>query len=99
MIWSSPCVTGTVPCPRAGHSVSLYNGKLIFFGGGDGRRIFKDLFLFDPESLVFSQPTANGAAPAARCAHSATLWDDKLIIFGGGDGNRRFKDLYILSLG
>ena len=98
MSWSTPPIGGVIPSPRAGHTITTHDRLIIVFGGGDGRRIFKDLYFLDPERLIFSQPAVNGAAPAARCAHSVTAWDDSLIIFGGGDGSRRFKDLYVLNV-
>src|SRR3990167_3333642 len=94
-----PEIKGTMPIPLAGHSMSIYDDTIIIFAGGDGRRIFKELYLLDVSTFTFSQPNVNGAAPAARCAHSGTIWQDKQIIFGGGDGTRRFKDLYIFSIG
>jgi len=98
MTWSTPVLGGIVPSPRAGHTLSKCDKYLIIFGGGDGPRIFKDMYFLDLENFLLSQPAVNGAAPAARCAHSVTVWDDKLIVFGGGDGTRRFKDVYVLSI-
>ena len=45
--WSHPLIIGTAPAARCAHSANMFEGKLIVFGGGDGNRRFKDLYLVD----------------------------------------------------
>jgi N-acetylneuraminic acid mutarotase len=100
MTWSQTVGKGSqIPTPRAGHSTTTVVDKLFFFGGGDGIRMFNDLYIFDPQTLTFTRPVLSGNPPVGRCAHTATLWEGKLLIYGGGDGGRRFKDLYMLDVG
>lgn len=99
MRWIKPQIRGIVPSPRAGHTSTSFGNKIVFFGGGDGKRLFRDLFILDPDTMTFSQPIISGSAPSARSAHTATIFDHMVIVFGGGDGSRRFKDVYLLEIG
>jgi hypothetical protein len=47
MTWSRPVTTGTVPGPRAGHTISAVGSKLFVFGGGDGNQYLNDLHILD----------------------------------------------------
>jgi len=105
MIWSQPIINQNdksnleEPTPRAGHTSTLISKNiLLIFGGGDGTKMFNDVWLLNLETWCWSRPQINGNSPPARCAHTATFLDNKLIIFGGGDGGRRFKDLYFLDV-
>jgi hypothetical protein len=99
MTWSQGALKGVVPSPRAGQTANVVSDKLIVFGGGDGIRMFNDLYVLDPTTFGFTRPMIVGVAPTGRCAHTATLWEGKLVIFGGGDGGRRFKDLLLIDVG
>jgi N-acetylneuraminic acid mutarotase len=99
MTWSQAAIKGVIPSPRAGHTTNNVSDKLIVFGGGDGIRMYNDLYILDPQTFTFTRPNVAAVAPTGRCAHTTTLWEGKLIIFGGGDGGRRFKDLYVLDAG
>ena len=45
--WSLPKCYGTMPSPRAYHSVVRYGTKFIMFGGYDGNVYNCDLYVFD----------------------------------------------------
>jgi N-acetylneuraminic acid mutarotase len=46
MTWSR--MNGTSP-GRCAQSCSAFNGKLYIFGGGNGTKVFKDMYIFDAE--------------------------------------------------
>jgi len=104
MTWSQPPPyeqNDEHPSPRAGHSATYVSlgdvNKLLIFGGGDGNKIYNDIYFLDLDDFKWSRPKVKGPLPAARCAHTADLVNGKLIVFGGGDGSRRFKDIYVLN--
>eukprot|EP01121_Diplochlamys_sp_Union-15-3_P022534 TRINITY_DN9626_c0_g1_i1.p1 TRINITY_DN9626_c0_g1~~TRINITY_DN9626_c0_g1_i1.p1 ORF type:complete len:537 (+),score=87.91 TRINITY_DN9626_c0_g1_i1:197-1612(+) len=104
LTWSQPTIqvpSDIMPCPRAGHTATFVTygnvKKLLLFGGGDGNKIYNDLYLIDLDTFQCEAPVIKGPLPAARCAHTTNLVDGKLIVFGGGDGSRRFKDVYVLD--
>jgi hypothetical protein len=84
---------------RAAHSSTLFQEKLLIFGGGDGHKILNDSWVLDLKTFTFHKLVISGSSPPGRCAHSSTLVNDKFILYAGGDGSRRFKDLYIVDLG
>eukprot|EP00027_Filamoeba_sp_ATCC50430_P003209 CAMPEP_0168555454 /NCGR_PEP_ID=MMETSP0413-20121227/8345_1 /TAXON_ID=136452 /ORGANISM="Filamoeba nolandi, Strain NC-AS-23-1" /LENGTH=463 /DNA_ID=CAMNT_0008586309 /DNA_START=416 /DNA_END=1805 /DNA_ORIENTATION=+ len=86
------------PTPRAGHTATLVENKLLLFGGGDGEKILNDIWFLELSDYTWWHPQVSGNAPAGRCAHTSTLLNNKLIVYGGGDAQRRFKDLYILDI-
>jgi hypothetical protein len=40
-------IAGNAPPARCAHTTTLFEGRLIVFGGGDGNRRFKDLYVLD----------------------------------------------------
>jgi len=53
-IWSR--VSGTSP-GRCAHTGTTVNGKIFIFGGGNGTRCFKDMYIFDAEQLLKAEET------------------------------------------
>lgn len=47
LLWVKITVTGTAPPSRCAHTSTLIESKMIVFGGGDGSRRFKDLYILD----------------------------------------------------
>ena len=45
MVFSTPLTTGAAPVARVAHSATVWEDKLVLFGGGDGTRRFKDLYM------------------------------------------------------
>lgn len=86
---------GDLPPPRAGHSATLIDGRIVIFGGGDGLKIMNDIYILNLNRRTWTQAPLEKNAPTGRCAHAALAVDRRLFIHGGGDGSRRFKDLYI----
>eukprot|EP01113_Clastostelium_recurvatum_P012332 TRINITY_DN163_c0_g1_i2.p1 TRINITY_DN163_c0_g1~~TRINITY_DN163_c0_g1_i2.p1 ORF type:complete len:1231 (+),score=312.63 TRINITY_DN163_c0_g1_i2:99-3791(+) len=96
--WSQPRVSGTVPTPRVGHTLTRYNTRFILWAGFDGRSWLNDLYMLDTATMTWTQPEVSGTPPPERCGHSATVVGDRLFIFGGNNCQKEFNDLYILQL-
>ena len=39
------------PCPRDGHSIDIFNDRLILFGGDRHKMTFNDLFILELRNL------------------------------------------------
>jgi N-acetylneuraminic acid mutarotase len=99
--WSLIQPNGQLPSRRFGHSGATYTnqGKLILFGGWDGRDTLNDLHSYDFEEQEWTQLRATGAKPSHRYRHTAVIYQDSMFIFGGVDKEHsRFNDLQRLDL-
>ncbi|KAH3761133.1 galactose oxidase [Pelomyxa schiedti] len=101
--WSQVAkIDGDEPSPRAGHTMSTLDSKLVLFGGSDGGKTLNDVYFLDTSfpTCTWMKSLIVGAAPTGRCTHTATLCENGfLVVFGGGNGTRLFKELYFLDLG
>ncbi|KAH8550208.1 hypothetical protein BGW37DRAFT_428009 [Umbelopsis sp. PMI_123] len=101
-IWSRfipPPDSEPAPKPRYFHSASVYENKIIFFGGmgysrtsSEGLCALDDVCWLDTEEMewhhVESLPTLFNARP--RYAHLSTISGNRLIIVGGQDLNNQY---------
>lgn len=80
--------TGSLPCPRLGHSFTLVSNKIYLFGGlaNDSEdpknnipRYLNDLYALDIRSgtLQWEIPITNGMCPPPRESHSAVSYVNK----------------------
>jgi len=98
--------TGDKPAPRFCHSATVYESKIIIFGGsyygGEGKiEFFGDVFIFNTDDYSWELMVGNGDAPSPRSQHTGTLIDKSLIIIGGyssENGVAIFHDSYSLNL-
>ncbi|CAL8464836.1 g4371 [Coccomyxa elongata] len=75
--WRVPPVVGEAPQPRELHTLAaLSGGRLLLFGGGNGKQIFGDAWWLEPESM-------SGAASAFPAELAPTA---QLSGFAGGTG-------------
>jgi hypothetical protein len=84
---------------RYSHTATVWNQKLVVFGGWSGSRC-NDVHVLDCLTWEWEeikpQQTA-GSIPSGRAGHTATLFGDHLVIFGGNDGEL-LNDVWILCL-
>lgn len=89
-----------IPVPRAAHTLSAFEDKLIILWGGDNNRYMKDLCVIDTNT--FQVGRISFSSPIPRCSHTATVVDSFLYVLGGCSMEsgypRVYKDLYVVSL-
>ncbi|KXJ23470.1 attractin-like protein 1 [Exaiptasia diaphana] len=76
-----------VPSRRYGHSLIVYNGSLIIYGGTINGKVINQLWSFDTISRQWTLllPDRGSDDPIAVSGHTATLVDNKMfVIFGYG---------------
>ncbi|CAN0900643.1 Protein GLUTELIN PRECURSOR ACCUMULATION 3 [Linum grandiflorum] len=88
--WTELAITGAIPPPRCGHTVTMVEKRLLVYGGrGGGGPIMSDLWalkgLIDEENETpgWTQLKLPGQAPSARCGHTITSGGVNLLLFGG----------------
>lgn len=84
--WYSPGVSPPLPSGRRSHSaIGLDNGKVLIFGGFNGRtrEHNNDLWLLDTVTWSWSPVVTRGTGPNARRRQALVRVADKLFLFGG----------------
>ncbi len=87
------------PCPRSGHSASIYNGNMYVFGGKDeNSEKLNDLWVYNIADKRWVEIEADGEIPFERSGHSSDIYEDYLVIFGGiWDVTKELNDLHLYS--
>ncbi|KAK9122729.1 hypothetical protein Sjap_012331 [Stephania japonica] len=88
--WTELAVSGSLPPPRCGHTVTMVEKRLLVFGGrGGGGPIMGDLWALkglidaENETPMWTQLKLPGQQPAPRCGHTLTSEGHNLLLFGG----------------
>ncbi|KAL8538804.1 hypothetical protein ACS0TY_000712 [Phlomoides rotata] len=88
--WMELSVSGTIPPPRCGHSVTMIEKRLLIYGGrGGGGPIMGDLWALkglikeETETPGWTQLKLPGQAPSSRCGHTVASGGPYLLLFGG----------------
>ncbi|KAL5251259.1 hypothetical protein ACHWQZ_G016826 [Mnemiopsis leidyi] len=82
--WDAPNVSLVDgPVPRAAHSATIYNDKMIIFGGKDSKARNQDLFSLDLTTLEWSSFKDAGARPPPTSFHTAVQFGQFMITYGG----------------
>jgi len=84
--WHSPEVTPPLPTGRRSHSaVGLSQGKLLIFGGYNGRtkEHKNDLWVLNTVTWTWAQLRPRGLAPNARRRQAVVMVGERLFLFGG----------------
>ncbi|KAI9803490.1 MAG: hypothetical protein M1825_001833 [Sarcosagium campestre] len=93
---SAPSKSSTRPTARGYHTANMVGSKLIIFGGSDGLECFKDVWVFDVESLLWRVVEIKTSFP--RLSHSANVVGSYLFVVGGHDGVEYSNDVLLLNL-
>jgi N-acetylneuraminic acid mutarotase len=96
--WTELKPTGTAPSARALQAMAYdpTTGKLIVFGGYDGRTYYGDTWAYDLTANVWTAVSRAGPAPAARQGHSLVYdpGSKNMILFGGFSGRAQYNDTW-----
>eukprot|EP00756_Hemistasia_phaeocysticola_P006388 Hpha_TRINITY_DN13804_c0_g1::TRINITY_DN13804_c0_g1_i1::g.69708::m.69708 len=96
--WSEVELTGAPPAGRAFHSAVMYEGKVIIFGGCNGRGRFNRLSRVNGETGFCEEIEYEGQPPATRYCHTAVEYEGRMLVFGGKCGgrnsNKRLADMF-----
>ncbi|KAI1290869.1 Host cell factor 1 [Halotydeus destructor] len=106
--------TGPYPCPRLGHSFTLFGDKIFLFGGlandsddpkNNIPRYLNDLYILQMKAfsnvLQWDQPVVHGQPPPPRESHTAVAYESstgKRLIIYGGMSGCRLGDLWQLDM-
>lgn len=91
----SPAVESK-PKARGYHTANMVGSKLIIFGGSDGGECFRDVWVFDVETLVWKPVNITISYP--RLSHTATIVGSYLFVIGGHDGVEYSNEVLLLNL-
>ncbi|CZT47126.1 probable host cell factor 2 [Rhynchosporium secalis] len=86
----------TKPKARGYHTANMVGSKLIIFGGSDGGECFRDVWVFDVDTLMFSPVQIPVSYP--RLSHTATIVGSYLFVIGGHDGVEYSNEVLLLNL-
>jgi hypothetical protein len=84
------------PKARGYHTANMVGSKLIIFGGSDGGECFRDVWVFDVETLIWKPVTIPISCP--RLSHTATIVGSYLFVIGGHDGVEYSNEVLLLNL-
>ena len=84
------------PTARGYHTSNMVGSKLIIFGGSDGVECFRDVWVFDVETLIWRCVDIKTSFP--RLSHTATIVGSYLFVIGGHDGVEYSSDVLLLNL-
>jgi ankyrin repeat protein/serine/threonine protein kinase len=88
------------PTPRCEHSAVVVGSRIVFFGGFDGQKRLKDLYVFDTTTLKWMKPTIQSKrVPGGRSGHKMVFLHNLVWLFGGIDSHGTYlNDIYTLNL-
>jgi N-acetylneuraminic acid mutarotase len=106
LTWTKPDISGELPHPRAGMTLTACRDRLFLFGGsGTSSKCFNDLQILDRKELRWldvnkdsaSSITIIGRGPGRRAGHSSTAVNRYIYVFGGSCGADYLSDFFVLD--
>lgn len=86
------------PKPRGYHTANMVGSKLIIYGGSDGGECFRDVWIFDVDTLLFTSVSMSSTNSYPRLSHTATIVGSYLFVIGGHDGVEYCNEVLLLNL-
>eukprot|EP00698_Gefionella_okellyi_P004487 TRINITY_DN14125_c0_g1_i1.p1 TRINITY_DN14125_c0_g1~~TRINITY_DN14125_c0_g1_i1.p1 ORF type:complete len:337 (-),score=20.43 TRINITY_DN14125_c0_g1_i1:17-994(-) len=97
--WGSGKMRGVLPEPRAFHTATAVEDKMVVIGGrGKDNKTFTKVHFYDTDQKWWEQMTLLGQPPEPRYMHSTVLIGSQLYVFGGCCGKTYYNDCYVLDL-
>lgn len=98
--WTKVDTTHSLLFGRARHSVVIHNGRVVIFGGWNGKKKLNDLIFFymDSETSELVHDPMD-VCPSRRECHVAVTCVDTMVVFGGRFRGNFMEDTCELDLG
>lgn len=84
------------PHPRCGHSINVYQTKVIVYGSFEP--LDESVYEFDLVEQQWKKLKVLSETPLARAFHSAVVYGDEVYIYGGEMNNKILGDFWALNL-
>lgn len=100
-IWTKVETThGPTMFGRARHSVVVHNGKVVIFGGWNGKKKLNDLIFYNMDSETSETVhDPDETCPSRRECHVAVTCQNTMVVFGGRFRGNFMNDTCELDLG
>ena len=98
--WTNPKSSGTIPSPRAGHTITTIRHKVWCYGGIYYPIAFDELYELNMSSLIWTQIQTGHPTPRVRYASTLNaISGAKLALHGGIDAEDKvLNDTWILDI-
>jgi hypothetical protein len=84
-----------LPVSLAGYSCIVNEGKLYYIGGWDGQMVYKNIYMYNPESNSW---TTIGLLSKARVYSGAILINNQVFIIGGLEDGKGVNSVEIFKM-
>ncbi|XP_042504176.1 nitrile-specifier protein 5 [Macadamia integrifolia] len=99
LTWSVADVTGDIPPPRVGVTLSAVGNTIYVFGGRDADHTeLSELYSFDTSTNEWTLLSSGDIGPDHRSYHSMIADDDHVYVFGGCGVAGRLNDLWAFGI-
>ncbi|KAJ1461002.1 hypothetical protein M885DRAFT_477663 [Pelagophyceae sp. CCMP2097] len=94
---------GQRPAPRGGHTATMAENQIVFFGGssykeGGKFEYHNDVHVLDTEQRLWYKVQCGGDQPPPRYGHSVELVGSRMFVFFGRGESGALRDTYFLDL-
>eukprot|EP00877_Chromochloris_zofingiensis_P009642 jgi/Chrzof1/4931/Cz15g05020.t1 len=99
LTWQLHTPGGAAPGGRAGHTLAAAGDEAVYLFGGQGKKLYNDLFVLGPGGNEWVELRCRGKIPTPRRGHSL-IWDggDQLICFAGSTAQSTDNGLFVYSI-